>query len=46
MDPVAASHSALDWTAEEDPWLMAVLIEAGDDGLATRIEQLLVEAPG
>jgi metallophosphoesterase (TIGR00282 family) len=33
-------------TAEEDPWLNAVLVEAGDDGRATRIEQLLVEAPG
>jgi metallophosphoesterase (TIGR00282 family) len=33
-------------TADEDPWLNAVLIEAGDDGRATRIEQLLVEAPG
>jgi metallophosphoesterase (TIGR00282 family) len=31
-------------TSEEDPWLMGVLIEAGDDGLATRIEQLLVPA--
>jgi metallophosphoesterase (TIGR00282 family) len=32
-------------TSEEDPWLMAVLIEASDDGLeATSIEQLLVEA--
>ena len=31
-------------TAEEDPWLNAVLIEAGDDGLATRIEQLLLPA--
>ena len=33
-------------TADEDPWLNAVLIEAGDDGLATSIEQLLLEAPG
>jgi hypothetical protein len=32
-------------TSDEDPWLMAVLIEAGDDGRATAIEQLLVEAP-
>jgi metallophosphoesterase (TIGR00282 family) len=32
-------------TSDEDPWLMAVLIEAGDDGKATSIEQLLVEAP-
>jgi metallophosphoesterase (TIGR00282 family) len=33
-------------TAEDDPWLNAVLVEAGDDGRATAIEQLLVEAPG
>jgi metallophosphoesterase (TIGR00282 family) len=33
-------------TADDDPWLNAVLIEAGDDGRATGIEQLLVEAPG
>ena len=33
-------------TADEDPWLNAVLIEAGDDGRATGIQQLLVEAPG
>ena len=33
-------------TADEDPWLMAVLIEASDSGLeATSIRQLLVEAP-
>ena len=32
-------------TADEDPWLNAVLIEAGDDGRATGIQQLLVEAP-
>jgi metallophosphoesterase (TIGR00282 family) len=31
-------------TAEEDPWVNAVLIEAGADGLATSIEQLLVPA--
>jgi metallophosphoesterase (TIGR00282 family) len=31
-------------TADEDPWLNAVLVEAGDDGRATRIEQLLMEA--
>ncbi len=31
-------------TSEEDPWLMGVLIEAGDDGRATSIEQLLVPA--
>jgi metallophosphoesterase (TIGR00282 family) len=29
-------------TATEDPWLMAVLVEAGEDGRATAIEQLLV----
>ena len=32
-------------TSQEEPWLNAVLIEAGDDGLATRIEQVLVEVP-
>jgi 2',3'-cyclic-nucleotide 2'-phosphodiesterase len=31
-------------TAEEDPWLNAVLVEAGDDGRATGIEQLLLPA--
>ena len=31
-------------TSEEDPWLMGVLIEAGGDGRATAIEQLLVPA--
>ena len=31
-------------TSEEDPWLNGVLVEAADDGLATRIEQLLVQA--
>jgi metallophosphoesterase (TIGR00282 family) len=29
-------------TAEEDPWLNAVLVEAGSDGRATAIHQLLV----
>jgi hypothetical protein len=29
-------------TAQGDPWLNAVLVEAGDDGRATAIEQLLV----
>jgi metallophosphoesterase (TIGR00282 family) len=29
-------------TATDDPWLNAVLIEAGDDGRATSIEQILV----
>ncbi len=32
-------------TSDDDPWVNAVLIEAGDDGRATAIEQLLVEAP-
>jgi metallophosphoesterase (TIGR00282 family) len=32
-------------TADEDPWLNGVLVEAGDDGRATRIEQVLEEAP-
>lgn len=31
-------------TSHEDPWLNAVLIEAGDDGRATSIEQLLLPA--
>ncbi len=31
-------------TSDEDPWVDGVLIEAGDDGRATRIEQLLVPA--
>jgi metallophosphoesterase (TIGR00282 family) len=30
--------------SEDDPWLNAVLVEAGDDGRATRIEPVLVEA--
>jgi 2',3'-cyclic-nucleotide 2'-phosphodiesterase len=29
-------------TSQEDPWLNAVLIEAGSDGRATGIEQILV----
>ena len=33
-------------TSDEDPWLNAVLIEAGADGRATSIEQLLMAAPG
>jgi calcineurin-like phosphoesterase len=33
-------------TAEEDVWIEAVLIEIGDDGLATGIEQLLVPERG
>ena len=32
-------------TAEGDPWLNAVLIEAGDDGRATSIEQILEPGP-
>src|ERR671929_430731 len=32
-------------TADDDPWLNAVVVEAGSDGRATSIEQLLVEAP-
>jgi 2',3'-cyclic-nucleotide 2'-phosphodiesterase len=32
-------------TSAEDPWLNAVLIEAGDDGRATSIEQLLLPLP-
>jgi len=31
-------------TSEENPWLNAVLIEAGEDGLATSIEPLLLPA--
>jgi metallophosphoesterase (TIGR00282 family) len=33
-------------TSDEDPWLNAVLVEAGPDGRATAIEQLLLPAPG
>ncbi|MEA2397320.1 MAG: 2,3-cyclic-nucleotide 2-phosphodiesterase [Thermoleophilaceae bacterium] len=33
-------------TSDEDPWLNGVVIEAGDDGLATGIEQVLAQAPG
>jgi calcineurin-like phosphoesterase len=29
-------------TAGDDPWMNAVLIEAGDDGRATSIEQVLL----
>ena len=29
-------------TASEDPWLMGVLVETGEDGRAERIEQLLI----
>jgi 2',3'-cyclic-nucleotide 2'-phosphodiesterase len=32
-------------SADGDPWLNAVLVEAGPDGRATRIEQLLLPAP-
>jgi 2',3'-cyclic-nucleotide 2'-phosphodiesterase len=31
-------------TSDEDPWLNAVLIDAGDDGRARSIEQLLIPA--
>ena len=33
-------------TATEDPWLNAVLVQAGSDGRATSIRQLLVPADG
>ena len=33
-------------TSTEDPWLNAVLVEAGPDGRATAIEQILEPAPG
>ena len=33
-------------TSQDDPWLNAVVVEAGSDGLATSIEQLLIPAPG
>jgi 2',3'-cyclic-nucleotide 2'-phosphodiesterase len=33
-------------TSAEDPWLNAVLIESGDDGLARSIEQILLPATG
>jgi len=33
-------------TSTEDPWINAVLIEAGPDGRATAIEQVLEPAPG
>jgi metallophosphoesterase (TIGR00282 family) len=32
-------------TSDEDPWINAVVIEAGENGLATSIEQILLEAP-
>jgi metallophosphoesterase (TIGR00282 family) len=32
-------------TSDQDPWINAVLIEAGDDGKATAIEQILAPAP-
>ena len=32
-------------TADEDPWLNGVLVEADDSGRATSIRQLLVQAP-
>jgi 2',3'-cyclic-nucleotide 2'-phosphodiesterase len=33
-------------TSTEDPWINAVLVEAGEDGRATAIEQVLEPAPG
>ena len=33
-------------TSDEDPWLNGVLVEAGEDGLATSIEQVLEPATG
>jgi 2',3'-cyclic-nucleotide 2'-phosphodiesterase len=33
-------------TADEDVWVMAVLVEIGDDGLARSIDQILVPASG
>ena len=33
-------------TADGDSWLCAVAIDADDDGRATGIEQILLEAPG
>lgn len=33
-------------TSAEDPWLNAVLVEAGDDGRAVAIEQVLLPASG
>jgi calcineurin-like phosphoesterase len=32
-------------SSDEDPWLNGVLVEAGQDGLATSIEQLLEPGP-
>ena len=32
-------------TAEEDVWINAVVVEVGDDGLASSIEQVLEPAP-
>ena len=33
-------------TSDEDPWLMGVVIDAGDDGKATGIRQVLAQASG
>jgi 2',3'-cyclic-nucleotide 2'-phosphodiesterase len=33
-------------TADEDVWVMAVIVEIGDDGLARSIDQILVPASG
>jgi hypothetical protein len=32
-------------TSDEDPWVMGVAIDAGADGLARSIEQILLPAP-
>src|SRR5919197_4999265 len=32
-------------TSDDDPWLNALLVEAGDDGRATGVEQLIMPAP-
>jgi hypothetical protein len=31
-------------TSDEDPWVMGVAIDAGEDGLARSIEQILLPA--
>jgi hypothetical protein len=33
-------------TADEDVWVMAVLVDVRDDGLARAIDQILVPAAG
>jgi hypothetical protein len=32
-------------TADEDPWINAIVVEVGDDGLARSIEQVLMSVP-